>query len=135
MAHVSAPASSAASTWLGVELLSSAEGKAVLALPTRPEMANRADVVHGGFISLLADSAMGRALSTMLPEGEGHYSFDLKLNFIATARIGERLQAVARVLHAGRRTGVTECRVEGHDGRLVATATATFIVYLPNQDT
>jgi acyl-coenzyme A thioesterase PaaI-like protein len=36
------------------------------------------------------------------------------------------------VLHAGRRTGVAECRVEGEDGRLVATATATFIVKLPS---
>jgi acyl-coenzyme A thioesterase PaaI-like protein len=35
------------------------------------------------------------------------------------------------VLHSGCRTGVAECRVAGEDGRLVATATATFIVYLP----
>jgi acyl-coenzyme A thioesterase PaaI-like protein len=32
------------------------------------------------------------------------------------------------VIHAGRRTIVTECRIEGNDGRLVATASATFAV-------
>jgi len=47
------------------------------------------------------------------------------------SEIGEHLRAVARVLHSGRRTGVAECRVEGEDGRLVATATASFIVYPP----
>jgi uncharacterized protein (TIGR00369 family) len=129
-----AAASSAAAAWLGIEVASTNEREAVLVMPTRPEMGNRADVVHGGFIALLADSAMGRAMSTVLPDGERHYSFDLKLSFISTGRIGERLAAVARVLHSGRRTGMAECRVEGEDGRLVATATATFIVHLPAQE-
>ena len=130
-----AEAPSATAAWLGIEVASTDEREAVLVMPTRPEMGNRAEVVHGGFIALLADSAMGRAMSTVLPDGERHYSFDLKLNFISTGRIGERLAAVAKVLHCGRRTGVAECRVEGEDGRLVATATATFIVHLPAQDT
>jgi uncharacterized protein (TIGR00369 family) len=121
-------------TWLGIELASTGAGEAVLELPTRTEMGNRAQVVHGGFIALLSDSAMGRAMSTLLPEGARQFSFDLKLNFIATGRIGERLRAVARVLHSGRRTGVAECRVEGEDGRLVATATATFIVFPPGSE-
>jgi len=114
---------SATAAWLGIEAAStSAQGEAVLEMPTREEMGNRSGVLHGGFMALLADSAMGRALASVLPEGEKHYSFDLKLNFISTGRIGERLRAVARVLHSGRRTGVTECRVEGQDGRLVAAA-------------
>jgi uncharacterized protein (TIGR00369 family) len=127
--------SSAAADWLGIEVSSAADGEATLEMPTRPEMGNRADVVHGGFIALLADSAMGRAMSTLLPDGERHFSFDLKMSFIATGRIGERLRGVAKVLHRGRRTGVAECRVHGEDGRLVATSTATFIVFLPSKDT
>jgi uncharacterized protein (TIGR00369 family) len=55
-------------------------------------------------------------------------SFDLKLNFINAAKIGENLRATGHVVHAGRRTAVTECRVEGTGGRLVATASATFAV-------
>ncbi|HXM53999.1 MAG TPA: PaaI family thioesterase [Candidatus Dormibacteraeota bacterium] len=117
--------------WLGIEIASAGEGEAVLRMPARPEMANRADVVHGGFIALLADSAMGRAMSTVLPDGERHYSFDLKMSFISPGRIGEPLEAVGRVLHSGRRTGVADCRVTAGGGRLVATATASFIVALP----
>jgi uncharacterized protein (TIGR00369 family) len=123
---------SATAEWLGIDVVSRKEGEATLEMSTLPEMGNRAQVVHGGFVALLADSAMGQAMSTVLPEGERHYSFDLKLSFIATVRIGERLRAVSRVLHSGRRTGVAECRVEGEDGRLVATATATFSVFLPS---
>jgi uncharacterized protein (TIGR00369 family) len=119
--------------WLGLELATVETGAAAVVMPTRAEMGNHAGVVHGGFISLLADSAMGRSVATAYPEGERHYSFDLKLTFISPGRIGESLRAVAKVLHSGRRTGVAECRVEGDDGRLIATATASFIVYLPKE--
>jgi uncharacterized protein (TIGR00369 family) len=123
---------SPATRWLGIEVVSTGDGEAVLHMPTRPEMGNRADVVHGGFIALLADSAMGRAMSTALPGGERHFSFDLKMSFVSPGRIGEPLRAVGRVLHSGRRTGVADCRVTAGGGRLVATATASFIVALPD---
>jgi len=122
---------SAATDWLGIETVTAGDGEARLRMPTRPEMADRADVVHRGFIGLLADSAMGRAMSTVLPDGGRHDSFDLKLSFVSPALVGEPLEAVGTVLHSGRRTGVVECRVAGEGGRLVATATATFIVTLP----
>jgi uncharacterized protein (TIGR00369 family) len=124
---------SAATDWLGIEFVSAGGGEAALRMPTRPEMGNRAGVVHGGFIALLADSAMGRAMSTALPGGERHFSFDLKMSFVSPGRLGEPLRAVGRVLHSGRRTGVADCRVTTEeDGRLVATATATFFVALPS---
>ena len=83
-------------------------------------------VVHGGMISTLADTAMGRSLRTLKPGVARAMSFDLKLNFINAAKVGESLRATGHVIHAGRRTAVTECRVEGNDGRLIATASATF---------
>jgi acyl-CoA thioesterase FadM len=53
--------------------------------------------------------------------------FDLKLNYISEFDPSERLTAVADVVHAGRRTVVTECRIEA-GARLVATASATFAI-------
>lgn len=120
---------SPAMRWLGIEVVAAGEGRAVLAMTARQEMANRSEAVHGGFLALLADSAMGQAVSTARSEERRQASFDLKLSFIAPGRIGERLEAVATVLHSGRRTGVADCRVTGEDGRLVATATATFIIF------
>ena len=51
--------------------------------------------------------------------------FDLKVNYISDFEPDEDLRATAHVVHAGRRTVVTECRVEA-GVRLVATASATF---------
>jgi uncharacterized protein (TIGR00369 family) len=123
-----AEATSRAWAWLGLEVVDTGEGMAVVEMPTTEDMANHSGFVHGGMISTLADSAMGRSLRTLKPGVVRAMSFDLKLTFIGAAKIGEKLRATGRVLHAGRRTVVTECRVEGTDGRLVATASATFAV-------
>ena len=130
---MTAPASSAAD-WLGIEVASAENDQAVLLMPTLAEMGEDG-VVHGGFVALLADTAMAQAMTTVLPEGARGRVFDLKLNFIAAPRIGEQLRAVAKVLHAGRRTGVAECGVQGEGGQLVATATATFITQQPDLKT
>ena len=111
-----------------MRLVDSGDGTATVEMATEERMANVSGFVHGGMISTLADSAMGRAVRTIKPSVRRAASFDLKLSFIASARIGENLRAVGKVVHSGRRTCVTECRVEDGRGRLIATASATFMV-------
>lgn len=115
-------------SWLGLRLVETGDGTAVVEMTATEDMANHAGFLHGGMISSLADSAMGRAVRTIRPEVSRAASFDLKLNFIAIAKIGDTFRATARVLHGGRRTVVTECRIEGPGGKLVATASGTFSV-------
>ncbi len=126
MSRTAARVPSRAWRGLGIELVDTAERTATVEMSTTEDMANHSGFVHGGMISTLADSAMGRAVWTLDPEVTRAMSFDLKLSFISAARVGERLRAVGHVIHAGRRTAVAECRVEGKGGRLVATASATF---------
>ncbi len=68
------------------------------------------------------------AESAMRGEAPGAEIFDLKVNYISPSGSDEHLSATARVVHGGRRTVVTECRIDAQDGRLVATASATFAV-------
>ena len=119
---------SAAWAWLGITEAELGEGLAILEMTPTPDMANHAGFVHGGMISALADSAMGRSLRTVTPGVARAMSFDLKLSFITPARVGEKLLATGRVVHAGRRTMVAECRIEAPGGRLVAAASGTFAV-------
>lgn len=60
--------------------------------------------------------------------------FDLKLNYISSFGPDEDLTATASVVHAGRRTVVTECRILAGT-RLVATASATFAVAIEKEST
>ena len=114
--------------WLGLKDVAQEDGLAVVEMTPTEDMANSAGFVHGGMIGALADSAMGRALRTINPGVVRSMSFDLKLSFISAAKVGETLRATGHVVHAGRRTAVTECRVEGSGGRVVATASATFAI-------
>ena len=109
-------------------MVESGQGWATVEMTPTEDMANVSGFVHGGMISALADSAMGRSLRTLEPGVARAMSFDLKLNFINAAKIGETLRATGRVIHGGRRTIVAECRVEGREGRLIATASGTFAV-------
>ncbi len=119
---------SAAWEWLGLRLVAEEEGSATVEMVASEHMANHSGNVHGGLISTLADSAMGRSIWTIKPGVRQAASFDLKLSFVAAARIGETLRATGKVVHAGRRTCVAECRVEVSGGKLIATASGTFMV-------
>ena len=121
-------APSPAWAWMGFQLAETGDGTAVVDLIPTDDMANSSGFVHGGIISTLADSAMGRSVHTIKPGVVRATSFDLKLNFINPAKIGESLRATGKVVHAGRRTVVTECRVEDRNGKLIATASGTFAV-------
>ena len=133
-ARIAGGASSPATRFLGMNLVEANEGATVVEMECRDEFINYGGVVHGGIITALADSAMGSSLATLMPDGTRHVSFDLKMTMISAANAGEKLTARGRVIHAGRRTGVCEARVEGPDGRLVATATGSFAVYPPKED-
>jgi uncharacterized protein (TIGR00369 family) len=112
---------------LGMDLAEARKGLAVMEVACRDELLNSQGFMHGGFLSTLADTAMARAMATVLPENARHQTFDLKMSFISAVKLGEKARAVGRVLHQGRRTGVAECRI--HCGeRLVATATASFMI-------
>ena len=123
-----APALSRVWSWLGLRLVEAGEGTAVVQMTPTEDMANASGFVHGGIISTLADSAMGRSVHTLKPGVVRASSFDLKLSFVNAAKIGESLRATGKVVHAGRRTVVTECRVEDGDGKLIANASGTFAV-------
>jgi len=114
--------------WLGINDVAQEDGVAVVEMTPTADMVNSAGFVHGGMISALADSAMGRALRTIKPGVVRSMSFDLKLSFISAAKVGETLRATGHVVHSGRRTAVTECRVEGPRQKLVATASGTFAI-------
>ena len=118
----------------GLRLVEAEPGRSLVEMLTSDAMTNFQGICHGGFIALLADSAMGSALATVLPEGEKHMSFDLKLSFMRPVKIGQVVRATGTVIHHGRRTAVGECRLEVA-GDLVGTASASFIVYLPEQNT
>ena len=107
---------------LGMQLVAIEDGRAELALPYRPELATMQDMVHGGAIASLIDTA-GMAATwsdDTEPESLAGATVTLNVNYVAAAR-GQDLTAVATVSKRGRSIVFSDVRVTEPGGRLVAT--------------
>lgn len=91
---------------------------------------NPVGTVHGGLVCTLLDSALGCAVHTTLPAGTGYTSLEIKVSYLRPVRHGEgELRAVGRVTKPGRRAAFAEGEVRDAQGRLVATASSTCLVF------
>jgi uncharacterized protein (TIGR00369 family) len=114
---------------LGMELREIEDDRAVLSLPFGEEVVTIGDVVHGGAVSTLADTAaMAASWSAIEFDGEPPLgtTVGLTVDFLAAARAQE-LNAEAVVLRRGSSICFCEVKVHGAaDGKLVATALVTY---------
>ena len=111
---------------IGAELTVLREGYAEVELVSQEKHQNVNGTVHGGILFSLADTAVGAASNS---GGRASVTLEGKLNMIRPASVdGERLTAMARELHGGRRTGVYECRILGGSGKLVAEGLYTMFM-------
>ncbi len=116
-------------TTLGFRLVEVEEGRAVYEAEAGPFARNSLGTVHGGWYAAVLDAPLGVALHTLLPRGVGYATLELKVNLVrpVTVETG-RLRCVGTVVHKGRRTAVTEARMEDGEGRLYAFATSTCLI-------
>ena len=98
-----------------------------LAMPFREELVTVGDVVHGGAISALIDTAATAAAWSGLESAEGARgtTVSLTVSFLAAAR-GEDLTADAHVVKRGRSICFCEVDVTSADGRAVAKGLVTY---------
>jgi uncharacterized protein (TIGR00369 family) len=109
---------------LGIRLEEIEPDRAVLAMPYADHLATLADVVHGGAVATLADTAaMAAAWATdEVPDAIAGSTVSIALDYLAPAR-GD-LTAEARVTRRGRR--LCFVRVDVNGAGLVATAQAVY---------
>jgi uncharacterized protein (TIGR00369 family) len=112
---------------LGIEVVSFGAGEAELRLPFRPELATMGDVVHGGAISSLIDTAAAAAAVSAADGDElgGGTTVDLSVSLLGAAR-GSDLTARAKVIRSGRSISFADVDVDGGDGRPVAKGLVTY---------
>ena len=90
---------------------------------------NIGGIVHGGVLCSLLDTALARSFF-MAETGDtlSAATLEMKVNFLGSAKSG-KLTARGRVVERTKRTAYVEGRVEREDGRVVARATATMMVF------
>jgi uncharacterized protein (TIGR00369 family) len=111
---------------LGLEIVDLEPDRAVLALPFDEKLVTVGDVVHGGAVSSLIDTAaMAAAWSTdEIPESLRGTTVSLNVSFVAAARAAD-LTATAIVVRRG--GTLCHCEVEVSDGtNVVAKGLVTY---------
>lgn len=99
----------------------------IVRMPNSPVIQNSIQVAHGGMLATIADAAMGGLASRAAEIGKNVVTTNLTINYIATSQCQEII-AKGYFVHRGRRTFVMSCIIEDDQGKLLATATATFFV-------
>lgn len=114
---------------LGFRLSAVEHGKAVFVGDPSPGFMNVLGSVHGGWTASIMDSALGCAVHTTLVPGERYATLELKVNLTrAILPDMKGLTAVGTVVTRGRRTAVSEARLNGADGKVYATGSSTCMI-------
>ncbi len=113
---------------LGMRVEELGEGRSLLVLPVERKHLNAGGVVHGGALASLADAAIAAALATLMDlDREGMITVEMKINYLAPVREGE-VRAEGRVIQKGKSIAVGEACLYHSGDRMVAKATATFMI-------
>ncbi|RZU48995.1 uncharacterized protein (TIGR00369 family) [Krasilnikovia cinnamomea] len=106
------------------------EGRVTFYLRPQEFHYNPLGTVHGGVLSTLLDSAAACAVHSTLPPGFGYTSQDLNVKFLRAVTVASgRLRCEGVVIQRGRRTAYAEARMTDADGRLVAHATSSCLIF------
>ncbi len=106
-----------ASRTLGIEIDESTPGCASLSMTVLTDFTNGHDICHGGYIFMLADSAFAYACNNYNRNTVGSAA---SIEFIAPAKTGDRLSAIAHERSRGSKIGVYDVEVYNQDDKLLA---------------
>jgi uncharacterized protein (TIGR00369 family) len=102
-------------------------GRIVMELEPHESLENTIGLLHGATAAALLDTAMGCAISTKLPAGQGSVTLDLKLTYLRPLSVKSgTIAAEGKLIKLGRQTSYTEGFVRDGAGNLAVHATATF---------
>jgi acyl-CoA thioesterase len=106
-----------ASQGMGIQVGAVGPGHAELSMAVREDMLNGHAICHGGFIFTLADSAFAFACNSY---NLSTVASGCTIDFVAPARAGDVLTAVARERSLAGRTGLYDIEVRNQRGETIA---------------
>ena len=93
----------------------------------REELLNPNEVLHGSVAHAMADSGMGAALMTDLPDDHACATIEIKCSYLRPVTEG-RLVCETEVVNRGHSIAFLESEVR-NDGRVVVTASGSFAIF------
>lgn len=97
-------------------------------MPIREELMNAGGFLAGVSTYAMIDYTMGSALWRETTEEEGIATLNIAINYVQTALEGE-LVCTAQVDRRNRGSAVLRSEVKHTDGRLIATAVGSYVIF------
>ena len=114
---------------LGLQLVSQSPDEAVVEMKVSSDLMQETGVVHGGFVSALADTAAVYMFLPYLSDDQSMASIEFKMNFLRPVKVDRgSLVARAKALRRGRKVGVCEVELI-QDGSLVGKGLFTYLFF------
>lgn len=113
----------------GMEAVRADPGEVEFAIVPDDSSYNPLGIVHGGLACTVLDTAAGCAVHTTLGAGVGYTSMEIKVNYMRPVHAGQRLTATGTVTKPGKRVAFAEAEIRDEDGKLVANATSTLLIF------
>ena len=115
---------------MGMHLVEAEKGRAVFEATPGMSLYNPLGTVHGGFAATIMDSCITCAMQTMLDIGFGYTTIEFKVTLIRpiTEQTG-LVRGIGEVINVGRRLGVSEGRLVDAQGKVLAHATTSCMIF------
>jgi len=126
----STPATFGIAHLLGMEIVRAQDGIGQVRIQVDARLMHPQQMVHGGVIFTIADTAMSMALMSVIPPGTPFGTIEAKINYMLPVQSGELL-AEGKITHEGGSTAVMEATVYNLDGegrRAIAQVLGTFYI-------
>lgn len=112
---------------LGMRTVSMQGGVCVMELELDERHMSIARRAHGGVLFTLLDTAMGRAIISQLPRGQGCATIEASIHYFRPVQSG-RLRAEGRLVRLTRKIGYSEGSLLDEAGNLLARSAGSFFL-------
>lgn len=114
---------------LAISPVEAEPGRVTFALKPAEFHLNPFGLVHGGVVAALLDTAMGCAVHSLLPPGDGYITAELNVRYLRPVSMSSGvLTCTGHVIRPGRRSMVVQATVVDESGCEVAAGGATCMV-------
>lgn len=118
------------SNFTGSLVIDAEPGQCTLAIPASRWFASHSGMLYGGAMALFADYAMNGAVQSTVEAGTSWGPLDLKINYLRPVVCdGRELEVRAKVVHRGSTIAVATSEAVDSDGKLVALAGSTHMIW------
>lgn len=113
--------------FLNGKLLQVDRGHIKIEYIVREEMLNPIKILHGGIISTMIDDCIGMATFTLENENF-HTTINLQVDFLASATLGDKMIADAKIVKEGKQILRCECVIHNSEGKMIAKGNSNALV-------